>query len=157
MKIIITNCQEDYSDFAELEKLFYQLGEITAKEFLLSADTVVDVILVDDAEMKGLNLEYRGIDATTDVLSFAMQEDLEDETPFPEEDDILLGDVVISFPRAIAQSEEYAHSLERELGFLFIHGLLHLLGYDHQTTAEESTMFAMQEKILQQAGMKRNL
>jgi probable rRNA maturation factor len=66
-----------------------------------------------------------------------------------------LGDIIISVPRAIAQSEEYGHSIERELGFLFVHGFLHLIGYDHGTEEEEKEMFAKQEHILQKAGLTR--
>lgn len=66
-----------------------------------------------------------------------------------------LGDIIISVPRAIAQSEDYGHSVERELGFLFVHGFLHLIGYDHQTEEEEKAMFGKQEEILQQAGLVR--
>jgi len=67
----------------------------------------------------------------------------------------MLGDIIISVPRAIAQSEDYGHSVERELGFLFVHGFLHLIGYDHQSEEEEKVMFGKQEHILQQAGLVR--
>ncbi|OXM86104.1 rRNA maturation RNase YbeY [Paenibacillus rigui] len=81
----------------------------------------------------------------------------EDEEAF-ESDEMFeepLGDIIISVPRAIAQSEDYGHSVERELGFLFVHGFLHLIGYDHQTEEEEKIMFAKQEAILQEAGLVR--
>ncbi|UQZ87001.1 Endoribonuclease YbeY [Paenibacillus konkukensis] len=78
-------------------------------------------------------------------------EDEEDEESYEEP----LGDIIISVPRAIAQSEDYGHSVERELGFLFVHGFLHLIGYDHQDEEEEKVMFAKQEQILQKAGLIR--
>lgn len=72
-----------------------------------------------------------------------------------EEETVPLGDIVISYPKAKEQAEEYGHSLERELGFLAVHGFLHLLGYDHETAEEEKEMFQRQEEILQQAGLHR--
>ncbi|WP_127582656.1 rRNA maturation RNase YbeY [Paenibacillus koleovorans] len=77
------------------------------------------------------------------------EEDEDDDYPEP------LGDIVISIPRAIAQAEEYGHSVEREIGFLFVHGFLHLLGYDHEDEATERHMFAQQEKVLLKAGLTR--
>lgn len=142
----------------------------------------VALTFVDDQEIHDLNKQYRGIDRPTDVLSFAMNESLEDEPLInyewfesgdkarlddeaDEEEEQkgamdeavpdLLGDIVISLPTAIRQSEEYGHSLEREVGFLFIHGFLHLIGYDHDDEATEKAMFTKQELILQKAGLMR--
>lgn len=128
-------------------------------------DGEVALTFVDDEAIHELNKEYRGIDRPTDVLSFAMHESLDDEldivydpaltgqdTPLPGD---MLGDIIISVPRAIAQSEDYGHSVERELGFLFVHGFLHLLGYDHQDDATEAEMMGKQEAVLQQAGLTR--
>lgn len=125
---------------------------------------VVSLSFVDDETIHQLNKQYRGIDRPTDVLSFAMEESNEDEMkilmdPDDQEEkpvlEHLLGDVIISIPTAKEQSEEYGHSLEREIGFLFVHGFLHLLGYDHQDEASEETMFLKQEEILQKAGLIR--
>ncbi|MCD1261570.1 rRNA maturation RNase YbeY [Paenibacillus athensensis] len=132
----------------------------------------VALTFVDDEAIHELNLQYRGIDKPTDVLSFAMSEFGEDEIEIhyeaegdeePEEGDEdvseafiePLGDIIISVPRAMAQAEEYGHSVDRELGFLFVHGFLHLIGYDHETEEEEKVMFAKQEEILQKAGLTR--
>ncbi|WP_409341324.1 rRNA maturation RNase YbeY [Paenibacillus sp. MBLB4367] len=137
----------------------------------------VSLTFVDDASIHELNKQYRGIDKPTDVLSFAMSEtgddeidinydDLEevelegDESEEDGEDESSeggepLGDIIISVERAIQQSEDYGHSVERELGFLFVHGFLHLIGYDHGTEAEEKEMFAKQEQILLKAGLTR--
>ncbi|MGM0880640.1 MAG: rRNA maturation RNase YbeY [Bacillota bacterium] len=124
----------------------------------------VSLTFTDDEEIHQLNRDYRGIDRPTDVLSFAMQEGGVDELDIffeveseDESDPIsgMLGDIIISVETAAAQSEEYGHSLEREIGFLFVHGFLHLIGYDHQDDAAEAEMTAKQEAILQQAGLFR--
>jgi probable rRNA maturation factor len=124
---------------------------------------VVSLSFVDDETIHQLNQQYRGIDRPTDVLSFAMEESIEDEMviQIDEEDqdgpslEHLLGDIIISVPTAKAQSKEYGHSPEREIGFLFVHGFLHLLGYDHQDGVSEESMFAKQEEILQKVGLIR--
>lgn len=140
-----------------LEKLLQIAGEQEAV-----ATGEIALTFVDDEEIRQLNKDYRGIDRPTDVLSFAMSEMGEDEFDIhyeaddePEVSCDLLGDIIISVPRAIAQAEEYGHSVERELGFLFVHGFLHLIGYDHGTDEEEKEMFAKQEQILQKAGLAR--
>ena len=97
----------------------------------------ISLLITDDETIRKYNKEYRNKDRATDVLSFPM------------EDDIILGDVAISFETAKRQSEEAEINIDREVAFLFIHGLLHLLGYDHETRQEdEEEMFALQEKIL---------
>jgi probable rRNA maturation factor len=121
----------------------------------------VVVTLVDNERIHQLNREYRGVDRPTDVLSFAMNESGEGEMDiYMDEDDFetypnMLGDIVISLPKAQEQAAEYGHSLERELGFLAVHGFLHLLGYDHGTEEEEKEMFSRQEEILQKIGLTR--
>ncbi|RIX54128.1 rRNA maturation RNase YbeY [Paenibacillus nanensis] len=127
-------------------------------------DGEVTLTFVDDEEIHELNREYRGIDRPTDVLSFAMQDEGTEELDIifeveseDEADPIsgMLGDIIISAERALAQSEEYGHSLEREIGFLFVHGFLHLIGYDHQDEESEAVMTAKQEAVLQKAGLTR--
>lgn len=124
----------------------------------------VTLTFVDNEEIRNLNRDYRDIDSATDVLSFAMQDDGVGELDiiFEVEDESdtipingMLGDIIISAERALEQSEEYGHSLEREIGFLFVHGFLHLLGYDHQDEASEKEMMSKQEAVLQQAGLIR--
>ena len=127
----------------------------------------ISLTFVDDKRIHELNKEYRGYDKPTDVLSFAIQEMGEDELEIVYEIDEEsdgdefnnevepLGDIIISVETAIAQAEEYGHSIERELGFLFVHGFLHLIGYDHQDEAAEQEMFAKQEQILSKAGLTR--
>ncbi|MBB3109005.1 putative rRNA maturation factor [Paenibacillus phyllosphaerae] len=124
----------------------------------------VSLTFVTDEEIHSLNREYRGIDRPTDVLSFAIQESTDEELDIiyevESEDEAIpfegmLGDIIISTERAVVQAEEYGHSLERELGFLFVHGFLHLIGYDHQDDESEAVMTQKQEAVLSQVGLKR--
>jgi probable rRNA maturation factor len=116
----------------------------------------MSVSFVDDERIHEINKEYRNKDKATDVISFAMEELGEGETEiigadFPR----TLGDIVISIPTTKIQAEEYGHSFRRELGFLAVHGCLHLLGYDHMTEEEEKLMFTKQKDILDQYGLQR--
>lgn len=115
-----------------------------------SEECEVSVLLTDDPHMTKLNREYREIDGPTDVLAFAMQEG-EDNNVLNED---ILGDVVISLETAERQAKEESHSLEEEVAFLIVHGVLHLLGYDHQTHNEATVMFKKQEIILQRLKLK---
>ncbi len=110
------------------------------------------IIIVDNSYIHKLNKEYRGIDRVTDVISFALEDDKSMVIP----DNIrLLGDIYISLDKAKEQAREYGHSLERELCFLSIHGLYHLLGYDHESKEEEKIMFKKQEEVLEAYGITR--
>ena len=108
----------------------------------------VSVLITDNEEIHGLNLEYRGKDAPTDVLSFPL---FDEEGNLDEEE---LGDIVISLERAVAQAEEYNHSLKREVAFLTAHSMLHLLGYDHENGEQE--MYVKQDEILNDLGITRD-
>lgn len=102
------------------------------------------IIFIDDEKMKSLNHQYRHIDRTTDVLSFALEDNLSIK-----ENIRMLGDIYISIPQMISQANSYSHSEKRELSFLCCHGLLHLLGYDHtKSQEEEKRQFELQEIIL---------
>ena len=116
-------------------------------------DAEVSVTLTDDETIRALNRDYRRIDRATDVLSFPMYEKDElAEIAGP----AALGDVVISLERAEAQAAEYGHGVDREVAFLTVHSILHLLGYDHETSeADEKEMFARQEAILTGMGVTR--
>ena len=126
-----------------------------ASRWQLPKKIEISLILTDDAGISVLNKEYRDKDVPTDVLSFpiwAVQ-------PFkPKRYQTLpLGDIIISLDRAREQAKEYDHSLEREAVFLFVHGLLHLLGYDHELSVEdEQEMFRLQEKIMNELGLGLN-
>ena len=114
-------------------------------------ETEVDLTFVDDDTIQELNRDYRGIEAPTDVLSFSQVETTEDEPEFVDLAEAkVLGDIVVSLETGLRQSVEYGHSLEREIAFLTIHGMLHLLGYDHQALDEEERMLKKQEEILNQ-------
>lgn len=106
-----------------------------------------DDFIQEEDLRSGELLDQQEEDAQADEDDEAFESDEMFEEP--------LGDIIVSVPRAIAQSEDYGHSVERELGFLFVHGFLHLIGYDHQTEEEEKIMFAKQEAILQEAGLVR--
>ena len=110
------------------------------------------IIIVDNSYIHKLNKEYRGIDKITDVISFALEDDKSMVIP----DDIrLLGDIYISLDRAKEQAKEYGHSLKRELCFLAVHGIYHLLGYDHEKEEEAEVMFKKQEEVLKEYGITR--
>lgn len=114
-------------------------------------ETEVDLTFVDDVTIQELNRTYRGLDAPTDVLSFSQTETTEEEPEFVDLAGAqVLGDIVVSLETGLRQSREYGHSLTREIAFLTSHGLLHLLGYDHQTEADEERMLAKQNEILNQ-------
>jgi probable rRNA maturation factor len=115
----------------------------TSPEFV-SAD--LTLVFVGDDEIRDLNNTYRGIDSPTDVLSFASGE------VDPESGIYYLGDIILSFPRAVEQSAKAGHPVENEIRLLIVHGVLHLLGYDHTTEAEKNTMWQKQASILQSIG-----
>ncbi len=120
----------------------------------------VGLVITDDEGIRDLNHRYRGIDAPTDVLSFPLQEYEAPEKPrlqfpLPPDEPLPLGDIVISYPRAVEQAQEYGHSLDRELAFLTVHGLMHLLGYDHEDPAQVQQMRSEEEAVLQRLRLQR--
>lgn len=130
----------------------------------------VTVLLADDARLRDLNRAYRGVDAPTDVLSFAQRDAPPQDAgckpalpdaqsgampALPPEDEEYLGDIAISLPRVQAQAAAYGHSPQRELAYLFVHGFLHLLGYTHHDDTAHRHMRAQEEAILNQAGLPR--
>lgn len=157
LNIETINDQELLEITEKEEKLIEKVILMTAElEGIEDGDVVVT--LVDDDKIHSLNKEYRGIDRPTDVLSFAMNDESEDEMEIfydDEEIDNTLGDIIISIPRTIEQAKDYGHSFERELGFLTVHGFLHLLGYDHDTEEDEKIMFSKQEKVLENLQLLR--
>lgn len=163
LEIVWDNEQQEYEIkddlISLLESILQKAGEAEGIN-----EGEVALTFVDNKRIHELNLEYRGIDRPTDVLSFAMNESGEDELDIIYEvdegqalEDVpdVLGDIIISVTRAQEQALEYGHSLERELGFLFVHGFLHLLGYDHQDEASEAEMMSKQEHVLSQVGLTR--
>ncbi|MEI5995518.1 rRNA maturation RNase YbeY [Candidatus Enterococcus mansonii] len=126
----------------------------------ISEDTEMSVTFMDNKGIQVINRDYRGKDQPTDVISFALEEEGEEELPIIFEDEAELfprnlGDIMISIERANEQAIDYGHSFERELGFLAVHGFLHLNGYDHMEPEDEKEMFGLQKEILNAYGLKR--
>jgi probable rRNA maturation factor len=128
------------------------VGSIVGRELPGVDEYVLSVHLVSDATIRNLNSEHRGLDTPTDVLSFPLH-----STDFvlPRGAPTDLGDVVVSYPRAVSQAHEYGHSVEREVAYLVAHGLLHVLGYDHEVEAERVRMRDKEEEALQPLGFTR--
>ncbi|WP_149426943.1 rRNA maturation RNase YbeY [Exiguobacterium acetylicum] len=122
----------------------------TAEQEEVDSNSELSVTFVSNDEIQEINREWRGKDQATDVISFAMEELGEDEIDFRllEDEPIVLGDLIISVERCREQAAEYGNHFERELGFLAVHGFLHLLGYDHIEKADEEVMTKRQEEIL---------
>ena len=143
---IINNTNEEIKELDIINDLL---------EFALKKEkqehVIFNIIIVDNEYIHKLNKEYRNVDRPTDVISFALEDNGSMETAYGR----ILGDIYISIDKAREQAKEYGHSLKRELAFLSIHGLLHLLGYDHMEEEEEKVMFARQELILDEYGIKR--
>ena len=111
----------------------------------------VSILICGDEQITELNKTYRGVNRATDVLSFTS------DVALPDSDDLFLGDIVISFPAVVRQAEKYQHSVSHELSLLSIHGVLHLLGYDHSTISEEAQMWHYQKLILNSIGFISDL
>ncbi|WP_078552781.1 rRNA maturation RNase YbeY [Bacillus alkalicellulosilyticus] len=137
-------------------KLVEELLKETANKEKIKANSEVSISFVDNERIQEVNREYRNKDAVTDVISFAFNDNVDEELEIVGiEMTNVLGDIIISIPRAKEQAVEYNHSFERELGFLVVHGMLHLLGYDHMSEEEEKEMFSRQEEILNAYGLTR--
>ncbi|QTM99863.1 rRNA maturation RNase YbeY [Sediminibacillus dalangtanensis] len=136
--------------------LIQRLLTFAAEKEEITDESEVSVNFVDNGEIQIINRNYRQQDKPTDVISFAMQEEGEGELKVIGEDiPLVLGDIVISVDKAAEQAEEYGHSIQREFGFLALHGFLHLLGYDHIRKEDERKMFQRQEEILNAFGLER--
>ena len=105
------------------------------------------IVITDDENIHRINKEYRGIDAPTDVISFALLEG-ENDFVMPPDDTLHLGEVIISYPRVVDQAQEQKHPIEREMTWLVVHGVLHLLGHDHETDTDRKAMQAIEKEIL---------
>lgn len=144
---VINNYGKEIPNYEEIENYV----EYLVKELNLD-NCMFNIIFITNEEIHKINKEYRKVDRPTDVISFA----LEDNKDIEYKDFRLLGDIYISVDRAIEQARDYNHSLKRELCFLSTHGILHLLGYDHQTKKEEEIMFTKQKELLEKYGIQRN-
>lgn len=140
----------------EDQQLVIDLLEFAGRQLNLDEETEMSVTFVDNNEIQEINREYRHKDMPTDVISFALEDEADEMIDMSEFDmPRNIGDIFISIDRTKEQAEQYGHSFERELGFLAIHGFLHLNGYDHMEPQEEKEMFDLQRKILDAYGLQR--
>lgn len=156
VKVIITNDQTDVKIPSGIRMLVRRCctAALVLEEF--PQDAEISVRFVDDAEIQKLNKKYRGVDSATDVLSFPLGQDgAYDKNP--ETGSLMLGDIVISIPRAVEQADRFEHSFQREIAFLTVHSMLHLLGYDHSGEGlEQVRMREKEEAVLTRMGLQRN-
>jgi probable rRNA maturation factor len=156
MNIIINKGENEANFPSKLTTIIENSVKKTLNFVGFDKNVEVGITFVDNVKIKVLNFRYRNVDKETDVLSFPMlefdsnREVLKDSIDKSDADDIILGDIVISLEKAKQQADEYGHSLEREIAFLVVHSMLHLLGFDHETSKEdEEEMFGIQKKIVE--------
>ncbi|KRL38448.1 rRNA maturation RNase YbeY [Liquorilactobacillus uvarum] len=142
-------------------KLITNLLDYAGNYIKLPEDTEMSVTLMDNEKIHAINKKYRGVDKPTDVISFAIEEQTDDDTPIimPEDSTFEvpknIGDIMVSVDKVKEQAAYLGHSEERELGFLVVHGFLHLNGYDHMRHEDETVMFNLQREILDAYGLKK--
>ncbi|NTW05777.1 MAG: rRNA maturation RNase YbeY [Peptococcaceae bacterium] len=145
MPVLISSLPEEAPLDFELESLLERTARIAMESIGCKDSAEISLLITDDFHIHQLNKEYRGVDSPTDVLSFAQNEG-EEMPDFGEEE--MLGDVVISLPAAVRQGQEYGHGLKRELSYLAVHGILHLMGYDHIEIDDQRIMRNKEEAIM---------
>lgn len=156
VKVIISNEQNEFRIPTGVRMLVRRCCTAVLVQENFTDPAEISVTFVDDNEIHRLNREFRNIDRATDVLSFPLGENGVYDTNI-DTGAKLLGDIVISIPHAVDQADRYGHSLQREIGFLTVHSMLHLLGYDHVNGGIESVrMREKEETVLTQMGLKRN-
>ncbi|MCX7950449.1 MAG: rRNA maturation RNase YbeY [Clostridiales bacterium] len=164
--IEVDNRQNKFEITQDLINLIEKTIDESLKFEKFNLNYEISVVLTDNEEIRQINKLYRGIDRDTDVLSFPMleydegyEEDGDIEVDFedlnPETGGVVLGDIVVSLEKARQQAEEYGHSFERELSFLIVHSVLHLLGYDHENDSDRAIMREKEENILSNLGQTR--
>ncbi|NLM40318.1 MAG: rRNA maturation RNase YbeY [Firmicutes bacterium] len=153
MEILLNNEQSQY-DVDSLHPLIMKAFTEVLKREGLSTEVEVGLTFVDDEYIRELNRDYRGKDMPTDVLSFPQDDDdgFVSVPGMPR----LLGDIVISVPRAVEQADTFGHSVEREVVYLAVHGMLHLLGYDHEDEEGRSEMRRREEAVMEALGLRRD-
>ncbi|MGP3781245.1 rRNA maturation RNase YbeY [Bacillus sp. 4A_MP3] len=157
MGLLIDIVDETNSVSADALQEVEKLLQFAAEKEGVQDQAEVSVTIVTNEEIREINRDYREKDTPTDVISFALEEEGEDEVEIVGADmPPVLGDIIISADRTEEQAEEYGHSFMRELGFLAVHGFLHLLGYDHMTKEEEEEMFSKQKDLLDEYGLTRS-
>lgn len=153
MEVIISNYPEELSFPQEIIDNVTKAAEMVGKLYGVE-NGEVSVTLTDNAYIHTLNRQYRGIERPTDVLSFALNESEEPEIDGGLDVNVL-GDLIISVERAEEQAADYGHSVRREMAFLTVHGMLHLLGYDHMEDEERAEMEAEQRFVMDKLGIPR--
>nr|MDH3086013.1 rRNA maturation RNase YbeY [Bacillus velezensis] len=157
MGLLIDIVDETNSVSADALQEVEKLLQFAAEKEGVQDQAEVSVTIVTNEEIREINRDYQEKDTPTDVISFALEEEGEDEVEIVGADmPPVLGDIIISADRTKEQAEEYGHSFMRELGFLAVHGFLHLLGYDHMTKEEEEEMFSKQKDLLDEYGLTRS-
>lgn len=155
MTLLIDN-RTDFEITEEFEKLFNDVVKESLRYEEFDPECEVSLSIVSNDEIQEINKQFREIDAPTDVLSFPLLTFEEGEqADVNENNEIMLGDIIISIDKAKAQAEEYGHGLRRELAFLTAHSMLHLMGYDHMEEEEQKEMFRKQDDILNNLGITR--
>ena len=163
-KIEVFNEQEIIKVSPDLEKLVIRAALQTLAFEKIEFPLSVEVLFVDNMEIRRINFDKRNIDSETDVLSFPMLEYDENKEPILEYNDgdfdldlqqIILGDIVISLERAMQQAEDFAHPFEREVAYLTVHSMLHLLGYDHEEENDKEEMRQKEESVLKEMDLTR--
>lgn len=161
------NKQEQIEVTEDFINKISKVCDFALKEERVSVDYQISLLFVDNNEIKEINNETRGIDRETDVLSFPMLDFEEDKVykdmylnfefdeTFKDGDELILGDMVLSLEKALEQSEEYGHSYEREVSYLVVHSILHLLGYDHMIEEDKNKMRKREEEILNKLDIRR--
>jgi len=153
---MIINQQNKINYGKEQQQVIINVCNAVSKIVRLPKDSEVSIMIVDNSYIQELNFIYRQQNRPTDVLSFAMNELSDDEPDYDSSEELnILGDIVLSLEQASLQSNEYGHSLERELGYLVAHGMLHLMGYDHETDEEARVMRSLEEKIMKAVKLER--
>ncbi len=151
MEIMIDNRQQKISYENTLEQLIQKAVKLCIEKEGIDERVEISISFVDNDEICQLNKYYRGLDKSTDVLSFPQYENVKEIEP-----PICLGDIVISLEKALEQSVEYGHSFEREVAFLTVHSMFHLMGYDHDEDKNTLTMRKKEEEVLNLLGISRN-
>ncbi len=150
MPVLVNNLQQKVNVNNRQEDLVIKAAAAVLEEEGYDDEAEVSIVFVDNPRIQALNKQYRGVDSPTDVLSFSMQEG----ENIPGEDS-LLGDVIISLETAVHQAEEFGHSVDREVAYLAVHGVLHLLGYDHMKEPDRKQMREKEEAIMQKINLSR--
>ncbi len=159
MKLSIDLIEKEKTPFNKIVKDIAKVLEICVKDY--QEDFSITITVTNNKLIRDINLQFREINEATDILSFPILENKHGKLTYKpydiniETNDIFLGDLIISYEKIITQANDYDHSIERETAFLLVHGMLHLLGYDHLTNEDDLLMRNKQKEILDKAGYSR--